>query len=221
VLFVESPGSIAELGAFAASDALRPKTLAVLNDFYPSDRSFITDGPVQKIREENPELIHYYEWNPKQLNSRTTIKEFSEMARDLTEFLRRRDNPRHQGFDRQKNVHALLMVADLVRIAGVATTTEIADCLKELGCDLANKNVSRYLSLLESMSLVTSARRSNQKFYISQFSKPFVRFAYQHGAPLKDHQRIKTTIRAALDPIAKKVLEKSLRKPPKKGLLDV
>ncbi|HEV3332635.1 MAG TPA: retron St85 family effector protein [Bryobacteraceae bacterium] len=47
VLFVESPGSIAELGAFAASDVLRPKTLAVLNASHSSDRSFITDGPVK------------------------------------------------------------------------------------------------------------------------------------------------------------------------------
>jgi hypothetical protein len=37
VIFVESPGSIAELGAFAGSEALRPRTLAVLNSTYSSN----------------------------------------------------------------------------------------------------------------------------------------------------------------------------------------
>ena len=49
-LFVESPGAIAELGAFAASDALRPRTVAILNNTtLGTDRSFIADGPVKRI----------------------------------------------------------------------------------------------------------------------------------------------------------------------------
>ena len=87
VLFVESPGSIAELGAFAASDELRPKTLAVLNTAYGSDKSFIADGPVRRIKGENEKHIHYYTWNSEKLNSVETKKEFTEIAQALTAFL--------------------------------------------------------------------------------------------------------------------------------------
>src|SRR5258708_3632965 len=72
VLFVESPGSIAELGAFAASDSLRPKTLAVLNNFYGPERSFIAEGPVQKMKNESSDLVHYYNWDPRRLNAPAT-----------------------------------------------------------------------------------------------------------------------------------------------------
>ena len=51
VLFVESPGSIAELSAFAMSDNLRPKTLAILNSSLDLRTSFIKDGPVRKTPE--------------------------------------------------------------------------------------------------------------------------------------------------------------------------
>src|ERR1017187_4095294 len=132
VLFVESPGSIAELGAFAASKILRPKTLPVLNTYYDFDRTFISDGPVQKLKNEDSKLVHYYEWNPRELNSTATVKEFREMAQELTQFLKERDKhrPNEQIFEKGKDGHALLMVANLIEIAGVATTTDIADCLK-------------------------------------------------------------------------------------------
>lgn len=49
VLFVESPGSIAELGAFAASDHLRRKTVAVLNESHDSENTFIAEGPSESF----------------------------------------------------------------------------------------------------------------------------------------------------------------------------
>ncbi len=222
VLFVESPGSIAELGAFAASDALRPKTLAVLNNSYCSDRSFISEGPVQKIKNENSQLVYYYTWDRKRLNSPATKKEFRDMAKDLTEFLVKRDksHPNEQGFDKEKPGHVLLLVADLIGIPGVATSTEITDCLKELGCKFDRENRDRYLSLLESMSFIERARRSNQEFYVSVPSKHFIQYAYQPGA-LNDPKRIKTDVREALDPIRKKILAAFLGKPPRKDAPNV
>ena len=56
-IFVESPGSIAELGAFASSTALRPKTLAILNATYAVDRTFIADGPIRRIQNGDPSLV--------------------------------------------------------------------------------------------------------------------------------------------------------------------
>lgn len=53
VLFVESPGSIAELGSFAASDDIRPKTMVVLSEFHGLENSFIADGPIRKLRKHD------------------------------------------------------------------------------------------------------------------------------------------------------------------------
>jgi hypothetical protein len=219
VLFVESPGSIAELGAFAASDVLRPKTLAVLNNFLGSDRSFISEGPVQKIKNDNPDLVHYYDWDPGQLNKGATTKEFGEMAEGLTEFLidRDRSHPREQSFDPGKHGHTLLLVADLIRIAGVATSTDIGSCLREIGCKFDQVQMGRYFSLLESMSFIKRVLRSNQTFYVTSSSKSFIRYAYQPGASLRDQKRIKAAIRSSLDKLRRKIFAKSLLKLPKKG----
>jgi hypothetical protein len=148
VLFVESPGSIAELGAFATSAVLRPHTLAVLNNSYGSGQSFITDGPVRKIKNENADLVHYYTWDPKALNSAATKKEFKEMTKDLSDFLEARDElqPRQVRFDSSLPGHVLLLIADLIRIPGVATKTEISECLSNIGIHITKEIVDRYVS---------------------------------------------------------------------------
>lgn len=219
VLFVESPGSIAELGAFAASGSLRPKTLAVLNTFYDFDRGFIAQGPVQKIKNENVQLVHYYKWHPKRLKLPATEKEFRDMAKELAAFLLSRDKslPKQQSFDKKKPGHVLLLIVDLIGIPGVATITDIANCLTELGCEFDHAKLGRYLSLLESMSFVTRVLRSNQTFYVSSSPKSFIRYAYQPSAVLKDAKRIKAAIRGALDPMPKKILRDFLRNSGKKG----
>src|SRR5690606_23298297 len=49
VLFVESPGSLAELGAFAALKTVAPSLLAVVEDYFYNQVSFVRDGPVRHL----------------------------------------------------------------------------------------------------------------------------------------------------------------------------
>ena len=217
VLFVESPGSIAELGAFAQSDVLRPKTLAVLNTAHSSDRSFILEGPVLKAQNENPQLVHYYEWDPKHLNSAHSKEGLGEMAEELAKFLKARDAalPKQQTFDAKKRGHILLIVADLIAVAGIATMTDITACLGEVGCDPAQQEpseVKRYLSLLENASFIKRERRSNQAFYVAAQSARFLKYSYRPGAALTDQKRIRSEIRDSLEPLRKSVLKSFLRK---------
>jgi hypothetical protein len=180
ILFVESPGSIAELGAFAASDALRPKTLAVLNTFFDIKNSFIADGPAQRIKGDNPQHVLYYEWNPTKLNSAETQTEFTEIARALIDSLRQEDAARKKllSFDAKETGDTLLLVADLIRIAGVASKSDLADCLQILDLHSTKEAVDRYLSILQSIDFVVERRRSNQIFYVRGSSTVFVRYAY-------------------------------------------
>jgi hypothetical protein len=53
LLFVESAGSLAELGAFAALEEVAPKLLAVLNDFHYGQSSFVRNGPLKFLENEH------------------------------------------------------------------------------------------------------------------------------------------------------------------------
>jgi hypothetical protein len=47
LLFVESAGSLAEFGAFAALDTVSPSLLAVLNDYYYDRESFVRNARIK------------------------------------------------------------------------------------------------------------------------------------------------------------------------------
>jgi len=59
VLIPESPGSFAELGAFANNPKLRKKLICAIESKYKKDKSFISGGPVKLIKQTNKKNIIY------------------------------------------------------------------------------------------------------------------------------------------------------------------
>lgn len=53
VLIPESPGSYAELGAFANDEKLRKKMICVIDKKYKKNKSFINQGPLKLVKKEN------------------------------------------------------------------------------------------------------------------------------------------------------------------------
>lgn len=53
VLIPESPGSFAELGAFANDEKLREKLICVIDTKYKKDKSFINQGPLKLVKKAN------------------------------------------------------------------------------------------------------------------------------------------------------------------------
>ncbi len=53
VLIPESPGSFAELGAFANDELLRSKLICIVDKKYKKDKSFINQGPLRLVKKAN------------------------------------------------------------------------------------------------------------------------------------------------------------------------
>ncbi|CAG0970606.1 hypothetical protein FLAV_01209 [Flavobacteriales bacterium] len=53
VLIPESPGSFAELGAFANDEQLRSKLICIVDKKYKKDKSFINQGPLRLVKKAN------------------------------------------------------------------------------------------------------------------------------------------------------------------------
>ena len=112
ILFVESAGSIAELGAFATSDILQPKTLAILNSAHPLERTFIADGPVRRITTVDEAMVLRYEWNDQDLAEAGTLTEFADMSKDLVQLLVKRatDSVKVRKLDVSSHGHIMLLL---------------------------------------------------------------------------------------------------------------
>jgi hypothetical protein len=90
-------------------------------------------------------------------------------------------------------------VADVVRIAGVASKSDIAACLEALGCESAHEALDQHLSILQSVGFIEKRLQSNQTFYVRDSSTAFIRYAYLKGAQFRDAERIQTVVRQSLE----------------------
>ncbi len=63
VIIPESPGSFAELGAFANDEKLRKKLICLVDIKYKKDKSFINQGPLKLVKKENPHGLIFIDPN--------------------------------------------------------------------------------------------------------------------------------------------------------------
>lgn len=215
ILFVESPGSIAELGAFSALKTVQPKVLAVVNKTFEGP-SFITDGPVRHLRELGS-AVYEYLWNPalKRLNDRSNIEVFNELSEELCDVLRHREDAqlKEPTLDLKSHGHTMLMVADLIDIAFAATMTDIQECLLALEREVDKSTLHKYLFLLEDLNIIRK-EYLNRSFYISGGGAPYIAYDFKVGAQLKDRERAKVLIRSNLDQTRKRILKRYLGQQP-------
>jgi hypothetical protein len=213
ILFVESEGAIAELGAFAASTELCPKTLAVLNERFAEDRSFIAHGPLLRIRNRNKGHVRVYPWDFNDLNSDTAQETLAGLSSDIADAIELQDQQRPKQVLLKDTVgHRLLLIADLIRIAGVAEDSTISDCLRALDYNDTPEDLLRYLSILHSAGLIAKRQRGDATFYERRAPEHFVRYVFKDGANETDAKRIQVLVRESLGKHEKGIVKDSLRK---------
>lgn len=128
-IIVESFGSVAELGAFAANPSLRSKLQLVMWNKYEFDQSFLKTGPVRWVDADSvyaPTL-----W----LNFPLAKPEFERIGNALFTGLQRSGRPRKNGVETEhaQNLRrALWITADLAYLIGPCTETQLASAVSSV-----------------------------------------------------------------------------------------
>jgi hypothetical protein len=220
ILFVESPGSVAELGAFSALTAVQPKLLAVVNKHF-KEPSFISEGPVRRLKFKNSP-IYEYTWNPSSrlLNAEKNLGVFNDLSEDICDLLQRREQAfqKEQTLDLTLHGHTMLMVADLIDIAFAATITDIHECLKAVGKDILLSHLQKYLFLLTDLSIIRTEYLDGP-LYVSKGKGPYILYDFLEGAQVKNRERAKVEIRSQLEGTRKRILHRHLKELRQKGVV--
>lgn len=85
VIFPESPGSFAEIGAFAESKSLRKKTICILDKKHSRSFSFINLGPVNILKKNKPSKVidFNYKLLDQPTDARELVKTVTKQARQI------------------------------------------------------------------------------------------------------------------------------------------
>lgn len=207
LLFVESAGSIAELGAFCNVEPLRKKLVAVLEHGYQGKESFIQDGPVASMKKKDPHSVLFYPWlgppdnqgvrHLDDAEAKETIAQLAERVRqDALEL------PKEEKFDLVDPGHALLLVADFTKLGSIIKLEEIKSFLNGVGMSHVVQRLTRYLFLLEQLKIIGKTMYGNKTYYVgAETPKEFVRYGITGRHRTNDRLRLKSYLLEVLGPL--------------------
>lgn len=176
ILFVESEGSIAELGSFAIIPEIYEKLIVFVNKRHSKATSFISLGPLKRLYNNTPERIHYIPWST---TTRTiageerTIIDVSTLTRggDWGEYVCANvksfhDQPRridHFSAEYSTTIEALF-IHDIACLFKAVTENELDAYFKQTNHPIDRKRLRRIIFCLEKLNLIRTIESGNKTF---------------------------------------------------------
>ena len=197
VIFVESPGSVAELGAFSFMEEISSKLLVFISSRYRDSSSFITLGPLKKLLHSDSHCVKFYEWDTphgqEKINAdlRKAAGLEDSIITDIESALSK--HRIKQQFSDSNIEHILLFICDLVSLFPALQMMEIRDiCLMAL-IDIPKSDLNGYLYILTKSGLLEEANHGETYYVInSKYNHvTFLAYKFKDTTVMHDRSRIK------------------------------
>lgn len=181
VIILESPGAIAELGAFSQLAEFNNKIVVVCSEGHFQNDSFIKLGLFRHIRSFKESAIKSYPW---QTTTPTSITDevVEDVVLDVQSELDRL--PKSQAFKKDNNCHVFVLIYELVNLFIALKETELLEYLGRLGVYLSKEALKGKLFLLERFQLLRVEVYSDSQFYFVRYGYHWVSFSADTSTPI-------------------------------------
>ena len=165
LIFLESPGSLVELGMFCTKPDFYNKLLIVVpQEEVSAEDSFIYLGPLENIKKKEPTAVAVYPWPQQEVDY--DQEHLEDLCISIDEKLS--VLPKNVEFDFSNSGHVALLIAELIRINYPILLSEIELALLALGLDIKQSEISRHIYLLNKLEIIESLFYSRYRYYYSQ-----------------------------------------------------
>lgn len=196
ILFPESPGAIAELGALAVDDWIVDRLLVIVQRQFLEDgarKSFLNLGPLKRADDRTLQCV---------INTTSRHDLPPDDLEAVMAFLDAR-LPRVHHSEKLKlenPTHRLLLIADLIDLMMIARPSELQAALQHFGLDLPPEELERAVKLLAFFGLARLDRWGLEHFFVrrTRVDRAWVDYTSKDGQPKFDRSRFKVDRRALL-----------------------
>lgn len=163
IIFLESAGSLVELGIFCTKPDLFKKLIIIApQEKVSGEDSFIYLGPIENIRKKEETAICIYPW-PQQGDTNYNTSDLEDLCNVINKKLL--SLPKNIAFNRDNSGHTALLIADIIRVCYPITLYEIELILSALNLDIKNKETNRYIYLLTKLGFINFYLYSQAKYF--------------------------------------------------------
>lgn len=191
ILFPESPGSYAELGALSLDEALLSRLFVIVQSrFLNHDQrsSFLNLGPLSRVENTGQRCV---------ISGNTFLElnddDFQIIVDEITKHLP--NSPNRSPLLASNPTHLLLFIADIIDLLHACKLEDIVKALKWMNIEMDLELLRKYLYLLDFFSLAHAELRGTELFAVrnKSSSAPWVDYKSKDSKTPFDRLRFKTT----------------------------
>lgn len=200
LLFSESYGSAAELGAFSISTSISDKLLVIIDDSRYIEKSFIRYGPIMYLQRAHGDasvcVINRADIGVADISRLENLDYknfFNIMSESINErILKTEESSR---FDSSKRGHIIKLLVGLTQWYGALTIDEIEICLMYFDFNYNRSDIVNFLLCAQLLGWVVKDQRGLRTFFAASAEKMAVQFFEREGDPKLNRLRWQAQVR--------------------------
>ena len=196
LIFVESPGSLAELGAFALLDSVSRRVYAVTDREYHPRNSFVSQGPLKRLERIHEDRIHVFEGltgNGPELDD----DDFEEIA-SVFERLIKAGGRQQRPMGLQDDGDVMLLLVDVVARLPFLKKAEIQKVLSSAGAEIDDARLGKMLATLGAAGVIQAERYSHNIFFVRGEAERCTKIAFFSNSRLGSLGAVESEYRQAI-----------------------
>lgn len=203
IIFCESEGSLAELGAFSVINEILKRLFVIIREKHWSEASFVKLGPLRRVEQSvGRDAIQVVADQDVGLDEKSAAKvdknKLSEMLDDALD--RRLRLPKEPTtFNRACDGHVIKLVVGLVQEYGALTISEILLILRAFSVDVTEDKLRGYLLCAIAVKWIAVISKGGNDYYVqtsaSSKGREAATLRMKEGAKEKNKQRRRLAIR--------------------------
>lgn len=197
LLVVESPGSIAELGAFAVTPAISNRLIALIDEQHFEAESFIRLGPINRLEAESLRKVLVHDWHETDIAGRK-LPAYSKLLPDIGQILAEvrsllGQREREQVYRRGDPGHAMILLCELCDLFGALSHQEIVRFFSVIEPATDAGRIDQYLFLLERCEILRVKAKGQGRYYYAPNWTSHVTFSFTDSRRV-DRDRLRVDV---------------------------
>ncbi|QRM27899.1 retron St85 family effector protein [Microvirga sp. VF16] len=202
LVIAESPGSLAELGAFATNNTIARALRIVMQAQYANTESFIRFGPVERIKRVERSFVGFYPWR---INQRGVVvtgsaaPHYGEIVKFINQHIDK--TPASELFRNLGDAKQFYVTYWVIYLAMAVSQTVLHGYMALLYPTLTASDLRNRLYCMELAGWISKESYSGKDYYYTLSSADPFDYAYKDSVREKDSIRRKHKITAAMQKI--------------------
>lgn len=180
LVIAESPGALAELGAFTLSEAISPNLKAIVNQRFETDESFIRHGPLRRLDRENEGSVSYYPWHETKSTFLPTKRSLSLVYKDMKETIHTyiKSSPETLKYADigQSGIHYI--VYWIIRVSVAIPHAKIIGAIQAILPKTSESDIINSIYVLRMVGWISKQAYGPYSYYYSNFDEDSLSYAF-------------------------------------------